>query len=67
MNLAARMQLALSPGKVGSEDRSSAARDRILRSGFWLARAASNEKTPSAQILQLFPTVATRRATTLNP
>ena len=66
MNLAARLQLALSPRNAGSEDRRSAARDRILRAGFWLAPAADHPK-PSAQVLQLHPGVATRRAPTLNP
>ncbi len=66
MNLAARMQLALSPRKVGSDDRRCAARDRILRAGFWLAPAPDQQK-PSARVVQLYPAVATRRAPTLNP
>ena len=61
MNLAARLQLALSPWNA--EDRRSAARERILRAGFWL----SPSERPSAEIRQLHPVVATRRAPTLNP
>lgn len=66
MNLAARLQLALSPRNGGSEDRRYVARERILRSGFWQA-PANDDQVPSAQILQLHPVVSPRRARTLNP
>ena len=66
MNLAARLQLAVSPRNAGSEVRRNAARDRILRAGFWQAPAL-DELKPSAQVVQLYPVVATRRAPTLNP
>ena len=59
MSLSARMQLAFGTRTAGAEARRSAARDRILREGFWLPRAPHEH---SAEILQLHPGVATRRA-----
>jgi hypothetical protein len=59
MNLAARMQLALGTRSAPAETRRGAARDRILRMGFWLPPEPHEH---SAEILQLHPGVATRRA-----
>ncbi len=63
MNLAARMQLAIGPRNSGTEDRSGAARERILRAGFWLTPGAR----PLARVLPLYPVVIPPRAPTLNP
>ena len=63
MNLAARMQLAVSPRNPGVEDRSGAARERILRAGFWLPAS----ERPLARVLPLYPAVISLRAPTLNP
>jgi hypothetical protein len=63
MNLAARMQLAVSPRNLRTEDRSDAARERILRAGFWLPPDAR----PLARVLSLYPAVIPLRAPTLNP
>jgi hypothetical protein len=63
MNLAARMQLAVGPGNPETEDRGGAARDRILRAGFWLPPS----ERPLARVLPLYPAVIPLRAPTLNP
>ena len=63
MNLAARMQLAVGPRNPGAEDRGGAARERILRAGFWLAPS----ERPPARVLPLYPAVIALRAPTLNP
>jgi len=63
MNLAARMQLAVDPRNPGTEDRSGAARERILRAGFWLPPAAR----PLGRVLPLYPAMIPPRAPTLNP
>ncbi len=57
------MQLALSPGLAGSEQRRNAARERILRAGFWLSPCDRS----LARVVLLYPAVAARRAPTLNP
>jgi len=57
------MQLALNPGLAGSERRRNAARERILRAGFW--QPSSNR--PLARVVSLYPVVHGRRAPTLNP
>ena len=63
MNLAARMQLAVGPRNPGTEDRNGAARERILRAGFWLPPS----ERPLARVLPLYPAVIALRAPTLNP
>ena len=63
MNLAARMQLAVGARYLGSNDRGSAARERILRIGFWLPPT----ERPLARVVPLHPAVTARRAPTLNP
>jgi hypothetical protein len=63
MNLAARMQLAVGARYLGSDDRGSAARERILRAGFWLPPT----ERPLARVLLLYPAVIALRAPTLNP
>jgi hypothetical protein len=48
------MQRALDPRLAGSEQRRNAARERILRAGFW----CSPENRPLARVIALFPAVS---------
>jgi len=47
------MQLALNPRLAGSEQRRNAARERILRAGFW----CSPSNRPLARVVPLYPAV----------